>query len=70
MVEDYRQKIEAAAHSVETALATENPENGAGDLAQLQAAVASLDEVTRPLAELLMDRAMETMLKQRGLIQG
>jgi molecular chaperone DnaK len=66
--EDYRRKIEAAAQSVETALASENPENGAGDLAQLQASVASLDEVTRPLAEMLMDRAMETMLKQRGLI--
>jgi molecular chaperone DnaK len=67
---DYRQKIETAADGVQTALATENPESGAGDLTLLQAAVASLDEVTRPLAEMLMDRAVETMLKQRGLIQG
>jgi hypothetical protein len=35
----------------------------------LQAALAALDETTRPLAELLMDRAMETMLRKRGLIQ-
>jgi hypothetical protein len=65
---DYREKIEASARQVEAALATENPETGAGDLSQLQASVAALDEVTRPLAEKLMDQAMEAMLKQRGII--
>jgi molecular chaperone DnaK len=66
--EDYRLKIEQAARRVETALATENSEINVGDLAQLQAAVAALDEATRPLAEKLMDQAVEAMLKQRGLI--
>jgi molecular chaperone DnaK len=65
----YRQKIEAAAREVESALATETSENGAGDLKRLQSALAALDEATKPLADLLMDRAMETMLRKRGLIQ-
>jgi molecular chaperone DnaK len=66
---DYRDKIEAAAREVEQILATENSETGAGDLKQLQSAVAALDEITKPLAEFLMDKAMEAMLKKRGLIQ-
>ncbi len=64
-----RGNIEAAAGAVESVLALENPQTGAGDLKALQAAVAALDEITRPLAELLMDRAMEAMLRKRGLIQ-
>jgi molecular chaperone DnaK len=67
--EDYLQKISAAAGDVEKILAAENPENGSGDLKQLQSAVAALDEITKPLAEFLMDRAMEAVLKKRGLIQ-
>jgi molecular chaperone DnaK len=66
---DYRGKIEAAAGAVATVLATENSTTGAGDLKQLQMSVAALDEITRPLAELLMDKAMEAMLRKRGLIQ-
>ncbi len=66
---DYREKIEAAAREVGKSLGTENTETGAGDLKQLQAAVARLDEVTKPLADLLMDKAMEAMLRKRGLIQ-
>jgi molecular chaperone DnaK len=69
MENDYREKIEAAARDVAAALATENPESGSGDLKQLQAAVASLDEVTKPLADFLMDQAMEELLRKRGLIQ-
>ena len=63
-----RAKIEAAARDVESALATESS-GGAGDLKGLQASVTALDEATRPLAEILMDRAMEAMLRRRGLIQ-
>jgi molecular chaperone DnaK len=66
---DYRAEIETAAHRVESVLATEKPETGAGDLKQLQQAVAALDEITKPLAEVLMDRAMAAMLRKRGLIQ-
>ena len=66
---DYREKIESAAREVEKILAEENSETGSGDLKQLQSAVAALDEITKPLAELLMDKAMEAMLRKRGLIQ-
>jgi hypothetical protein len=38
-------------------------------LKPLLAALAALDETTRPLADLLMDRAMAAMLRKRGLIQ-
>jgi molecular chaperone DnaK len=65
---DYVRQIDAAAKTVESALATEHA-NGSGDLKQLQLAVASLDEITKSLADFLMDKAMEAMLKKRGLIQ-
>ncbi len=66
---DYRARIEAASRDVASALATEKPEAGAGDLKSLQAALVALDETTRPLADVLMDRAMTAMLRKRGLIQ-
>jgi molecular chaperone DnaK len=64
-----REKIETAAREVERVLTTENSETGSGDLKQLQSAVAALDEITKPLAEFMMDKAMEAMLKKRGLIK-
>ena len=66
---DYRGKIEAAAREVEKVLADGKFRNGSGDLKKLQAAVAALDEATKPLADFLMDKAMEAMLRKRGLIQ-
>ena len=54
--------ITAALESVEAALETES------DLPQLKAAVAKLDEATLPLADLMMDRAMEAVLRQRGML--
>ena len=68
MEAEYRSKIEAAARDVEAALAT-GTAGGAGDLGRLQAAVAALDEATKPLADFLMDKAMEAVLRRRGLIQ-
>jgi molecular chaperone DnaK len=65
---DYVEKISAAAQVVETALATESSD-GAGDLNQLKTSVLALDEITKPLADLLMDKAMAAMLRKRGLIQ-
>ena len=65
---DYREKIETTAREVEKVLAEESFKSGSGDLKQLQSAIAGLDEITRPLAELLMDRAMEAVLRKRGLI--
>jgi molecular chaperone DnaK len=65
---DYYGKIEIAALEVEKVLAEENS-SGSGDLKNLQSAIAALDEITKPLADLLMDKTMEAMLKKRGLIQ-
>ena len=64
---DYRGEINAAVLAVENALATEHA-SGSGDLKKLQATVTALDETTRPLAEFLMDKAMEAVLRKRGLI--
>jgi molecular chaperone DnaK len=64
---DYLQKISGVVSGVENALATESA-SGSGDLKQLQSAIASLDEITKPLADFLMDKAMEAMLKKRGLL--
>jgi molecular chaperone DnaK len=66
---DYREKVFAASREVEIILAAENSETGSGDLKKLQAAIAKLDEETKPLADFLMDKAMEAMLRKRGLIQ-
>jgi molecular chaperone DnaK len=66
---DYKSEVESALNSLEKAVASENPETKTGDTKQLQAANAALDEVTRPLAELLMDKAMEALLRKRGVIQ-
>jgi molecular chaperone DnaK len=67
--EAYKLQVETALRAVEAALATESTETGSGDIRMLQAASATLDETTKPLAELMMDKAMEAMLRKRGLIQ-
>ena len=65
---DYKTKVEAALSALESALGSEDPATRTGDPVRLKAANAALDEATRPLADLLMDKAMEAMLRQRGLI--
>ncbi len=62
-----RLRVQAAMDSVAAALATENPATESGDVKQLQAACAALDDATKPLADLLMDKAMDAVLRQRGL---
>jgi molecular chaperone DnaK len=64
-----RSQIESAAAAVEAALAGESSQTSTGDTKQLQSAIARLDEATKPLAELLMDKAMEALLRKRGMIQ-
>jgi molecular chaperone DnaK len=64
----YREQVEAAVREVESSLATENSETQSGDLKRLQSACAALDEATHPLADLLMDKAMEALLRKRGAI--
>lgn len=64
----YRLQVETALAGVEAALATEDPPTGAGDVARLKASSAALDEASRHLAGIMMDQAMEAMLRKRGLI--
>jgi molecular chaperone DnaK len=64
-----RLAVDEALAAVTAALSTENAETKTGDLPRLKGAIQTLDEATRPLADLMMDRAMETVLRQRGLIK-
>jgi molecular chaperone DnaK len=66
----YRQQVESAVAEVERALGTEEVQANSGDTRRLQAACAALDEITKPLAELLMDKAMEAVLRRRGVLGG
>ncbi len=65
---DYKAQLETAVREVEQTVAGEDKETKIGDFKKLQVACAALDEVTKPLAELLMDKAMEAMLRKRGAI--
>ena len=65
----YRQRVESALRVVEAALETEDSRSKIGDTPRLKAASQELDEATLQLAELMMDRAMEEMLRKQGLIQ-
>jgi len=44
------------------------PVDDTGDLAALKVAVARLDQLTLPMADLMMDRAMEAMLRKQGVL--
>ena len=55
------EEVRAAIASVETALASD-------DLPQLKKSVGKLDQATLPLADLMMDAAMEVVLRQRGML--
>ena len=65
----YQTQVEAALAAVESLIAAEDPKTQSGDPARLKAATTTLDEVTKPLADVLMDKAMDAMLRKRGLIQ-
>ncbi len=64
----HRAQIDAALDDVKAALAEGNSGAPVADVRRLQAACAALDEATRPLADLLMDKAMEALLRKRGLV--
>jgi molecular chaperone DnaK len=66
---DYVTQLQGALGEVQSALATETTDSGSGDLNRLKAASVQLDEVTRPLADLLMDKAMDAMLRKRGVLK-
>lgn len=63
-----RAQVEAAIQELTSALATEQATTKTGELSRLKTAHTALDAATQPLADLLMDKAMEAMLRQRGLI--
>ena len=65
---DVKAKIGSTARAVEDLLAREDTATSAGDANKLKAAVAALDEATQPLADLLMEKVTEAMLRKRGLI--
>ncbi|HEY3861753.1 MAG TPA: Hsp70 family protein [Verrucomicrobiae bacterium] len=64
-----QEKVAAAMRAVEEILAAEDPAAHSGDANRLKAALKALDNASLPLAELLMDKAMEAMLRKRGIIQ-
>ena len=63
---DNSQIIDEAIAAVEGLL--QSADNDQGDLPALKVAVARLDQVTLPLADLIMDRAMEAMLRKQGVL--
>ncbi len=65
---DTRTAVESAIADIQAALAAEDSESEVGPLEQLKSAHQKLDEVSQPLAEILMERAMDEMLKRRGVI--
>jgi hypothetical protein len=65
---DYRTRLSGSVRAAVRRRLPNIPETKTGDTKQLQTACAALDEATRPLANLLMDRAMEAMLRKRGAI--
>jgi molecular chaperone DnaK len=65
---DYKKQLDAALEEIESALASEDPKTKTGDPKKLKEANAKLDEVTKPLADHAMDKAMEAMLRKRGMI--
>ncbi len=66
---DYRREIELALARVEAIVSSGAGAAEAGDAKALQAACSALDEVTKPMAEALMDKAMEALLRKRGVLQ-
>ena len=66
---EFRTRIEAAVRDLDNIIAGEEASTQMGDLNRLQAAIAELDDATKPLADALMDRAMDAALRKRGLIQ-
>jgi molecular chaperone DnaK len=65
---EYRAQVDASVAKVEAVLAGESPGGNAGDTKALQAACDALDEITKPLAEMLMDRAMDALLRKKGIV--
>ena len=66
--ENYRKQVEAGVAAVESLLASEDPQTKVGDPMKLKAAAAVLDEITKPLAEIMMDKVMDGLLRKKGVL--
>ncbi len=66
--EDYQLKLESALSHLQALVKEGKAEATNEEVKELQSACNNLDEVTKPLAERLMDRAMEALLRKRGVI--
>ena len=71
-LEAFRDELENAQIIDEAITAVEgllqSAENNQGKLTALKVAVARLDQVTLPMADLMMDRAMEALLRKQGVL--
>jgi len=66
---EYKARVESALRSLDSVLSAENPETQMGDVRQLQAACTVLDEATKPMAEMLMEKATDAWLRKRGVLR-
>jgi molecular chaperone DnaK len=65
--EEGRARIETSLTGLRAVLSTGSDTDN-GDVERLRLACAQVDEATRPLAEILMDQAVEALLRKRGII--
>jgi molecular chaperone DnaK len=65
----YRTQIEDALKRTEGLLDGDDAPAGAGDPVKLKTALSELDEITQPLADVMMDKAMEALLRKQGVIR-
>ncbi len=65
--EEVRSRVVRSVEAVESVLAAGGED--AGDLILLQSALKQLDEDTTPLADLLVERAMDELLRRRGALR-
>jgi molecular chaperone DnaK len=65
---EYKTRVETALAVVANTLGNEDAQTKIGNPKQLQTDCAALDEVTKPLAELLMEKVTDAMLRKRGLV--
>jgi len=61
--------IQAALTTTRRELSKEDPTTQTGDPKALLGVLAGLDEMTRPLAELLMDKSIAQLLRKKGLLK-
>ena len=61
--------IQSALAPTRQELAREDPTTQTGDPKALVGVLAELDEMTRPLAELLMDKSIAQLLRKKGLLK-